>query len=146
MKKNRIFILIILLFLLFGIKTTCQAVCTCTCTGFPKQSWPATDENNCRMSICGLNNPMISCVVAGQAPTQPATQQPAKTAPQTTPKTQDIPRQPVKLTDPLGIGGNAPAGQEVQYLIGRIIKVIMGLVGYIALLLFVYGGFFWGDS
>ncbi|MFH0854857.1 MAG: pilin [bacterium] len=59
------------------------------------------------------------------------------------PKTPTAPAPPVMLTDPLGIGGKAPAGQEVQYLIGRVIKVIMGLVGSIALLMFVYGGFLW---
>jgi len=48
----------------------------------------------------------------------------------------------VTLTDPLGIHEKAP-GQEFQYLIGKIIYAVMGLVGSIALLMFVYGGFLW---
>lgn len=65
-----------------------------------------------------------------------------------TPKAPPPPaREDVTITDPFGIGGpggiKGAQGQEVQYLIGRIISVMMGLVGSVALLMFVYGGFLW---
>jgi len=50
------------------------------------------------------------------------------------------PPQEINLKDPLGIDGEE---QGVQILIGKIIKAIMGLVGSVALLMFVYGGFIW---
>ncbi|MFC1612998.1 pilin [Patescibacteria group bacterium] len=50
------------------------------------------------------------------------------------------PSQEINLQDPAGIG-NTPQG--LQILIGRIIKAVMGLVGSVALLMFVYGGFLW---
>ena len=43
------------------------------------------------------------------------------------------------ITDPLGLTGNQP----IPELIGRIITAILGLVGSIALLMFIYGGFTW---
>lgn len=39
-----------------------------------------------------------------------------------------------------------PLGEEIktpQALIGRIINAVMGLIGSIALLMFIYGGFTW---
>ncbi len=46
----------------------------------------------------------------------------------------------VTLTDPLGIGNTASGPQQ---LIGKIIKGVLGLVGSLALAMFVYGGFTW---
>lgn len=46
----------------------------------------------------------------------------------------------VCLKDPLGIGSSASGPQQ---LIGRIIKGVLGLVGSLALAMFVYGGFTW---
>lgn len=47
---------------------------------------------------------------------------------------------PVTLTDPLHLNNaqNAP-----QILIGRIISAILGIVGSLALAMFIYGGFVW---
>ncbi len=50
------------------------------------------------------------------------------------------PPKSITLTDPLKLNAS---GQEVQVLIGRVIQAILGLVGSIALLMFVYGGFMW---
>lgn len=48
------------------------------------------------------------------------------------------------LYNPLG------SGVDVPTLIGRIINIVVGVVGAIALLMFIYGGFLWmtsaGDS
>jgi len=44
-----------------------------------------------------------------------------------------------KLTNPLGTS-------DVPTLIGRVIKAVLGIVGSIALLMFVYGGFLWMTS
>ncbi len=50
------------------------------------------------------------------------------------------PRKSITLNDPLKLNAG---GQEAQVLIGRVIQAILGLVGSIALLMFVYGGFMW---
>lgn len=45
---------------------------------------------------------------------------------------------PVKLDNPLG-----PGVTDVPTLIGRIIKAVLGIVGSLALVMFIYGGFTW---
>lgn len=44
-----------------------------------------------------------------------------------------------KLTNPLGTS-------DIPTLIGRVIKAALGIVGSIALLMFIYGGFLWLTS
>jgi hypothetical protein len=44
------------------------------------------------------------------------------------------------LDNPLATSDENPT---VQSLIGKVIKAIMGLIGSIALVMFVYGGFIW---
>ncbi len=46
----------------------------------------------------------------------------------------------VNLTNPLG------TGTTPQALIGRIINAVLGIVGSIALAMFIYGGFTWMTS
>lgn len=48
------------------------------------------------------------------------------------------PSGPIKLTSPLGSIGDKP-----ELIIGTIINGIMGIVGSLALLMFVYGGITW---
>lgn len=50
---------------------------------------------------------------------------------------------PVSLQNPLGTSEEA---RSPQALIGRVINFAMGLVGSLALLMFVYGGFLWMTS
>ncbi|MBU0531216.1 MAG: hypothetical protein ABIG32_02930 [Candidatus Uhrbacteria bacterium] len=45
----------------------------------------------------------------------------------------------VELTDPLG-------GADIPTIIGRVIRVALGLSGTLALLMFIYGGFTWMTS
>lgn len=45
---------------------------------------------------------------------------------------------PVKIENPLGDDNPSP-----QILIGRVINATMGLVGSLALAMFIYGGFVW---
>ncbi len=47
----------------------------------------------------------------------------------------------VKLTDPLSPDGETHI--TVPMFIGRIIKAALGVVGSLALLMFIYGGFIW---
>ncbi|MCK4554059.1 hypothetical protein KAU19_03790 [Candidatus Parcubacteria bacterium] len=47
---------------------------------------------------------------------------------------------PVSLDNPLG------TGTTPQALIGRIINAVLGIVGSIALAMFIYGGFTWMTS
>jgi hypothetical protein len=46
-------------------------------------------------------------------------------------------KNPPCLEDPLNAGG------DVAGLIGKIIKTVLGIVGSIALVMFIYGGFMW---
>ena len=50
----------------------------------------------------------------------------------------DVKTTPVSLSDPLGDSHPKPAE-----LIGRIIHAALGIVGSIALAMFIYGGFVW---
>ena len=50
----------------------------------------------------------------------------------------EIGSDPVSLTNPLGDKNPSP-----QELIGRIINAVLGIVGSIALAMFIYGGFTW---
>lgn len=65
----------------------------------------------------------------------------AQTSPQATsdPKTSGS----VPLTNPLT--GNQTS-IEIPVLIGRIIKAVLGIVGSLALVMFIYGGFMWMTS
>lgn len=114
MSKSQIFFVsFILICGLFGIKTSYAAVCCC-----PSSTEPAgLNETQCKEQNCTWKASETSCVSTPSA---------------STPK--------VDLPNPIG---GLTKGQEVQSLIGRVIKVIMGLVGAIALLMFVYGGFLW---
>jgi hypothetical protein len=47
---------------------------------------------------------------------------------------------PVEITNPLATDGKNPSP---QVLIGRVINATMGLVGSLALAMFIYGGFTW---
>jgi hypothetical protein len=49
---------------------------------------------------------------------------------------------PATLSDPLGL----PKDSGVQTLIGRVISAALGVVGSLALLMFVYGGLLWMTS
>ena len=53
---------------------------------------------------------------------------------------------PQTLLDQTGIGGTTPsaqAGAQLPILIGRIIRVLLSLLGVIFLVLMVYAGFLW---
>lgn len=56
------------------------------------------------------------------------------------PDTSPAPSSGEKLTNPLG------EGTTLQLLIGRVISAVLGVVGSIALLMFIYGGFLWLTS
>ncbi|MBF8280514.1 MAG: hypothetical protein HW383_287 [Candidatus Magasanikbacteria bacterium] len=47
----------------------------------------------------------------------------------------------VTLTDPLNLGDT-----PIPTLVGRVIKALLGVIGALALLMFVYGGFLWMTS
>ncbi len=52
------------------------------------------------------------------------------------------PSAPVVLTDPLNLNTDAP----IEDLVARVIKAFLGIVGTIALVLFLYGGILWLTS
>jgi hypothetical protein len=49
---------------------------------------------------------------------------------------------PVSLSDPLGLTGE----NRIQILIGKVISAALGIVGSLALLMFIYGGLVWMTS
>lgn len=50
----------------------------------------------------------------------------------------------IKLINPLGGTEANPKGvTSIPAIIGRVIKTVLGIVGSIALLMFIYGGFMW---
>ncbi len=60
------------------------------------------------------------------------------------PKTQAISYQ---LKNPLeNLVGKAEGTEAVSIIIGQVIKLILGIIGAVALLMFVYGGFTWLTS
>lgn len=48
----------------------------------------------------------------------------------------------VNLPDPLG-GASGTSHKTVPGLIGQVISAVLGIVGSLALLMFIYGGFMW---
>lgn len=54
------------------------------------------------------------------------------------------PTAPTTLTNPLNPTNNP--NYTIYWLIGRIIAVVLGLVGSIALVMFIYGGIIWMTS
>lgn len=57
-------------------------------------------------------------------------------------------REPVKLINPLGGTKANPAGtiRTPQALIGKIIQALLGVIGSLALVMFIFGGFLWMTS
>ena len=52
----------------------------------------------------------------------------------------DAKLKPVKLDNPLG---NTPADTDINTLIGKVIKAVLGVVGSLAVVMFIYGGLVW---
>jgi len=53
-----------------------------------------------------------------------------------------VPNKTVSLPDPLGMNEQS----DPRVLIGRIINAVLGIVGSLALAMFIYGGFIWMTS
>lgn len=51
--------------------------------------------------------------------------------------------QPVTANDPVTLSNPIPNSPTPQVLIGRVINATMGIVGSLALAMFIYGGFVW---
>ena len=104
------------LFLLFNI-TIVQADFSCVCKNNKKTI--ETSCNNCVQKCVDSSSVIQSCIEIGQA--------------------KDT-NSPVKLDNPLGTDASP------QKLIGRVINAVLGIVGSLALLMFVYGGITWMTS
>ena len=55
--------------------------------------------------------------------------------------TDDVPNNPKNPSDPVTLTNPLGANVTPQIFIGKIIKAILGVVGSLALLMFIYGGF-----
>lgn len=128
MKKNKLlnlflnFLIIIFLisrfFLLFSGSVLAG---TCTCSDDRQSSQP--DENAC-INDCGGNPYDAQYTEEAESPK--------------TPEKGGAPS-PISLTNPI-------AATTVPQLIGSIIKAVLGIVGALALAMFIYGGFMWLTS
>jgi hypothetical protein len=103
-------------------------------------------ESRCRTSCPTMTSPApyclqnVSCVITGEtinssgvctAPTTSGSASETKTSES---KTEGV--KAISLPNPLGT-------TDIRVIIGRIIKAVMGIIGSIALALFMYGGFLW---
>lgn len=132
---NRFFVTffsLIFAFFLWGFVGSASANCNCQC--LDNTQFSATDEMNCGIK-CMTHSGMFLC-------------SPVATS-NTTNSTKNDPVEPLStsctggsctLNNPLG-NINTP-----EALIGRVIESVMGIVGSIALLMFVYGGLTWMTS
>lgn len=102
-----------------------DGICTCYINGQPDPIKVPTDEATCTTMgqdperMCGWS---ANADASGGGPATSIT---------------------VKLDNPLGAGENA---KDIRVIIGNIIKVVLGLVGSLALVIFVYGGLLWMTS
>ena len=109
------------------------------------------DHNGC-MSIVYTTDEEIAAtkttqncksVIDGECPANCGVTLP--TAAKTTSKPVDI--KPITLVNPIdGVVGNEKGTVDLAVIFGRIIASVMGIVGSIALLVFVAGGFMWLTS
>lgn len=78
---------------------------------------------------------------AQQPQTAPHTDPQRQIAPPTTPKPQET-GDLVRLVNPL-TGSDKTESGNIPAIIGRIIRAVLGIVGSLALLVFIYGGLIW---
>jgi len=103
------------------------AACQCVCSN-GTQAGVLDDQTACNQACGGAGN---TCgAVTGGGPTAPA-------APGT-----------ARLENPLAAicPANVQGQQCVQRVIGSVIRALLGIVGSIALLMIIYGGFLWLTS
>lgn len=56
----------------------------------------------------------------------------------------EAPPEEVQLVNPIGGSEKNPKGEmDIPTIVGNAINIVMGILGSIALLIFVYGGFMW---
>lgn len=155
--KIKISTFLVLLFLLLIIFTPRHVLAgSCTCVGTPKE-WSVTSEADCQNTCREINagtgtfaDNKCRCASASTAPFRRDTQDQCNTV---CDRTHDgtptwasvdptgTPTGPVEFTSPLPAGLTSPGK-----LIGRIIKTVLGVIGAVALLIFVYGGIMWMTS
>jgi hypothetical protein len=108
--------------LIFGFAQLAAADCNCLCDNGAKTT--ISDEAACRSFCEGLpQSEMKSCGPIGIIEDEPEANAPT-----------------VKLDNPLG------SIDSPQVLIGNIINSVLGVVGSLALLMFVFGGITWMTS
>jgi hypothetical protein len=54
-----------------------------------------------------------------------------------------VEQKPVVLNNPITIANDSTGAPDINILIGKIINAVLGVVGSIALAMFVYGGLVW---
>lgn len=110
--------------------TACRTACGETLVLVPLRSEPTRNvEITSGVPEGNFQGRGITCTVVGN------TEAPASTEPATVPE--EPVAQPIRLFNPLG------SDLTIPEFIGRGVKAVTGVVGAIALLMFVYGGIIW---
>jgi hypothetical protein len=125
------FIIILGLFLTFGAVASVNAACNCVCkrvsTGVSFSSGdPQTSDATCK-TYCESQSPEATFVIC--APINNIDNSSSSGQTQT---------EPGSLENPLG-----PNVTSVSQIAGKIIQVIISLLGIISLCMFIYAGFTW---
>ena len=128
MKKNKLLNLflnfLIIIFLISGyfLLFSGNAIAGCYCKANPDFNWPSQESADDCTSWCadygGVNKYEGAAPVAPEKGGAPS---------------------PINLINPI-------AATAVPQLIGSIIKAVLGIVGALALAMFIYGGFMWLTS
>lgn len=119
--KSSFFVVIFSIFFLFGQIASADSTCNCN-----NSSIKIADCATCQ-NLCLLNGGYISCTVNSSAE-------------QVDPKLPSVTQvEPQELPNPLGIS-------DVNLFIARVINFVLGLIGSVSLLMFVYGGLTWMTS
>ncbi len=126
-KGNKLFILVAVLFLFFGaINTTLAAEQACTCKDGTKVTVPSCSPD-CT-NICSSHQTTLTCIPVSNLPAASTNSSGS-----------------VTLNNPLCPASN-PNCTSPQLLIGKIINAVLGVVGSIALIMFIFGGLTWMTS
>jgi hypothetical protein len=117
--KRFLSILVLGLFLTLGTAGSVAAKCGCICATGSTVSFESDSLTKCQEQCAALgpSNPTCTDIVAG-------------------PNSNDV--RPGELENPLG-----PNVTSVSQIAGKIIQVIISLLGIISLCMFIYAGFTW---
>lgn len=125
--KSSFLVLVFSIFFLFGQVASADSTCNCKIGSSFKIDFCGVANQTCAMQ-CGSISNVDSCV-----------ENPPSLG-QVDPKLPSLTQvEPQELPNPLGIS-------DVNLFIARVINFVLGLIGSVSLLMFIYGGLTWMTS